>query len=181
MDRAADEMQKTCVRREWGIVVKLSTKGKYGLRAMIDLAQFCEDDAVSIGSISQRQNISESYLEQLVAKLRRAGLVTGIRGAQGGYRLALPADQISVGDILRALEGDLEAVQCSAGKEKGCGDADLCVAKYVWQKINESIAQTVDEIMLDQLVDQSRLAQRKKLLQSAEEDSGRDWSETGGE
>ena len=67
--------------------MKLSTKGRYGLRAMIDLAQYSEHEAVSINSISQRQNISESYLEQLVAKLRKAELVTGIRGAQGGYRL----------------------------------------------------------------------------------------------
>ncbi len=82
--------------------MKLSTKGRYGLRALIDLALYSENETVSIASISARQNISESYLEQLIAKLRKAGLVTSVRGAGGGYKLALPASEISVGDILRA-------------------------------------------------------------------------------
>ena len=148
--------------------MKLSTKGRYGLRALIDLAQYSEQEAVSISSISQRQNISESYLEQLVAKLRKAGLVTSIRGAQGGYRLARPASTISVGDILRALEGNLEAVECTAHTEEGCDGSDLCVTKYVWQRINESIAKTVDEMMLDQLVEESRKAQKKGTNQSVD-------------
>ena len=148
--------------------MKLSTKGRYGLRALIDLAQYSEQEAVSISSISQRQNISESYLEQLVAKLRKAGLVTSIRGAQGGYRLARPASTISVGDILRALEGNLEAVECTAHTEEGCDGSDLCVTKYVWQRINESIAKTVDEMMLDQLVEESRKAQKKRTNQSVD-------------
>ena len=84
--------------------MKLSTKGRYGLRALIDLALYSENETVSIASISARQNISESYLEQLIAKLRKAGLVTSVRGAGGGYKLAKPASEISVGDILRALE-----------------------------------------------------------------------------
>lgn len=146
--------------------MKLSTKGRYGLRALIDLAQYSEQEAVSISSISQRQNISESYLEQLVAKLRKAGLVVSVRGAQGGYRLARPASTISVGDVLRALEGNLEAVECSAHTDEGCEGADLCVTKYVWQRINESIARTVDEMMLDQLVEESRKAQKKTNNQS---------------
>ena len=148
--------------------MKLSTKGRYGLRALIDLAQYSEQEAVSISSISQRQNISESYLEQLVAKLRKAGLVTSIRGAQGGYLLARPASTISVGDILRALEGNLEAVECTAHTEEGCDGSELCVTKYVWQRINESIAKTVDEMMLDQLVEESRKAQKKRTNQSVD-------------
>lgn len=142
--------------------MKLSTKGKYGLRAMIDLAQYSEQETVSISSISLRQGISESYLEQLVAKLRKAGLVRSIRGAQGGYQLAKPSKEISVGDILRALEGNIEAVDCKAFNEQGCDGADLCVAKYVWQRINESIARTVDEIKLNQLVEESKRAQENR-------------------
>ena len=92
--------------------MKLSTKGRYGLRALIDLALYSEEDAVSIQSIAKRQNISDSYLEQLVRKLKHAGLVISVRGAQGGYKLAKPAEEISVGDVLRALEGSLEAVTC---------------------------------------------------------------------
>lgn len=148
--------------------MKLSTKGRYGLRAMIDLAQYSEQDAVSISSIAQRQNISESYLEQLVAKLKKAGLVMSTRGAQGGYRLAKPADTISVGDVLRALEGNLEAVVCSAHTDEGCQGSDLCVTKYVWQKINESIAETVDKMMLSHLVEESRKAQQKNADQSVD-------------
>ena len=141
--------------------MKISTKGKYGLRAMIDLAQYSEQEAVSISSIAQRQKISESYLEQLVAKLKKAGLVVSIRGAAGGYRLARPAADISVGDVLRALEGDVRAVICTAQTEEGCEGEELCVTKYVWQRINESIEKTVDEMMIDQLVAESRKAQEK--------------------
>ena len=141
--------------------MKISKKGKYGLRAMIDLAQYSEQEAVSISSIAQRQKISESYLEQLVAKLKKAGLVVSIRGAAGGYRLARPASGISVGDVLRALEGDVRAVICTAQTEEGCEGEELCVTKYVWQRINESIEKTVDEMMIDQLVAESRKAQEK--------------------
>lgn len=85
--------------------MKLSTKGRYGLRAMIDLAIHSKEEAVSIASIAARQKISESYLEQLIPKLRKAGMIVSVRGAGGGYMLAKPAKEISVGDILRALEG----------------------------------------------------------------------------
>ena len=88
--------------------MKLSTKGRYGLRALIDLAQYSEVEPVSINSISARQGISERYLEQLMALLKKAGLVKSIRGAGGGYVLAKEKEDISVGDVLRALEGKLE-------------------------------------------------------------------------
>ena len=110
--------------------MKLSTKGRYGLRAMIDLASHEEEGAVSIASISERQNISESYLEQLVRPLRKAGFIESVRGAGGGYVLAKPADSISVGDVLRVLEGGLEAVTCSVNEGLGgCDAADFCVTR----------------------------------------------------
>lgn len=137
--------------------MKLSTKGRYGLRALIDLAVFSDNETVSIASIAARQNISESYLEQLIAKLRKAGLVTSVRGAGGGYKLAKLAEEISVGDILRALEGSLDPVECPGLKEEStCGSSDFCVTKYVWQRINDSINQTVDGISLSQLVEESK-------------------------
>ncbi len=143
--------------------MKLSTKGRYGLRAMIDLAAYSEEAAVSIGSIAARQKISEGYLEQLVAKLKKAGLVVSIRGAGGGYQLARAAGEISVGDILRALEGNLDAVECAGLKpDAGCEDADVCVTKYVWQRINESITQAVDDIKLSQLVEESKKVKNKE-------------------
>ena len=136
--------------------MKLSTKGRYGLRALIDLAMYGEEEAVSIQSISARQQISDSYLEQLVRKLKRAGLVNSVRGAQGGYRLAQPAEEISVGDVLRALEGSIEAVSCGKEHNANCLGEDLCVARYVWQKVNKSIQETVDSITISQLVEESR-------------------------
>src|SRR5699024_6886305 len=114
-------------------------------------------EPVSIASISQRQGISERYLEQLMAKLKKAGLVESIRGAGGGYIIHGDAGKISVGDILRALEGSLEAVTCAAfHADESCQAQDICATKYVWQKINESIRTTVDGIYLDQLVEESR-------------------------
>ena len=130
--------------------MKLSTKGRYGLRAILDLAVYQDAGAVSIQSIADRQNISESYLEQLLAKLKKAGLVVSTRGASGGYRLAKDAGQISVGDVLRALEGSLDAVACPGlDGDGGCDTMDICVTKYVWKRINDSINRAVDEIMLD--------------------------------
>ena len=102
-------------------------------------------------------NISERYLEQLVALLKKAGLVKSIRGASGGYVLAKEMKDISVGDVLRALEGSLEPVKCAAfDPDEGCMASEGCVTKYVWQKINESITKTVDEIKLEELVLESR-------------------------
>ena len=138
--------------------MKLSTKGRYGLRAMIDLARYSEKEPVSISSIAMRQDISERYLEQLVGLLKKAGLVRSIRGATGGYVLTKSAGEISVGDVLRALEGSLEPVRCAAFySEEGCMASDGCVTKYVWQKINDSINEAVDKMMLDELVRESRI------------------------
>lgn len=92
-----------------------------------------------------------------MGKLRRAGLVVSVRGAGGGYRLARPSGEISVGEVLRALEGNLDAVTCPGTEEgPGCEEADLCVTRYVWKRINDSITQAVDTIMIEQLVEESR-------------------------
>ena len=120
-----------------------------------DRSVYSEKEPVSIQSIADRQNISERYLEQLMASLKKEGLVKSIRGANGGYQLARPAIGISVGDILRALEGDLRAVTCPANGEEGnggCENADLCVTRYVWQRINEGITHAVDTMYLNQLI-----------------------------
>ena len=140
--------------------MKISTKGRYGLRALIDLAQYSEIEPVSISSIATRQGISERYLEQLMTLLKKAGLIKSIRGAGGGYVLAKDVSDISVGDVLRALEGNLEPVDCAAfHQQESCEAAGGCVTKYVWQRINESINRTVDEIKLKQLVEESKNVQ----------------------
>ena len=142
--------------------MKLSTKGRYGLRAMIDLVQNSEQEPASIASIAARQRISESYLEQLIAKLKKAKLVKSVRGAGGGYIPNKAAEDISVGDVLRALEGSLDPVDCPGLlEENGCDSADVCVTKYVWKRINDSINRTVDEIKLSDLVIESLKVQRK--------------------
>ena len=143
--------------------MKLSTKGRYGLRAIVDLAANSQSGAVCISSIAQRQNLSESYLEQLMAMLKKAGLVTSSRGAYGGYRLGRPAEEISVGDILRVLEGGLEAAVCPGIENDGtCHGSDVCVAKNVWKRINDSITNAVDTLMLGELIEESRIAHEKK-------------------
>lgn len=143
--------------------MKLSTKGRYGLRAMLDLALYSEKMPVPISSISERQSISENYLEQLMAKLKKANIVKSIRGAQGGYTLAKDIETITVGDILRALEGDLKPVDCSViSQDKKCSEEDCCVTKFVWKKISDSINQVVDEIKLGDLV------REKKRLNGAD-------------
>ena len=137
--------------------MKISTKGRYGLRALIDLAQYSEIEPVSINSIAVRQGISERYLEQLMSLMKKADLVKSIRGVNGGYVLAKEMAEISVGDVLRALEGNLETVECTGfNEEDSCEAAGGCVTKYVWQRIYESINQTVNEISLKQLVDESK-------------------------
>lgn len=140
--------------------MKITTKGRYGLRALIDLAKYSEIEPVSINSIAARQGISERYLEQLMTLLKKAGLIKSIRGAGGGYVLAKEMSEISVGDVLRALEGNLEPVECTGfSEEASCEAAGGCVTKYVWQRINESINQTVNEISLKQLVEESKCVQ----------------------
>ena len=137
--------------------MKLSTKGRYGLRAMIDLADFSEEMPQSITNIAARQSISDRYLEQLMAKLKKAGLIVSIRGSQGGYVLAKPSDEISVGDILRALEGDLSPVKCMGIKgENGCSGSNTCVTRNVWKRIDDSIQNAVDSIYLNELVEDNR-------------------------
>lgn len=144
--------------------MKFTTRGIYGLRAMIDIAINEKDDPISIKSICERQNISENYLEQIVAVLKSNGFVKSSRGARGGYSLNKNAKNVSVGDILRALEGDLNPVDCIIlNDEKQCKDSELCVSKYVWKKISDSINEVVDNITLNDLVnEQEKLIEEKK-------------------
>ncbi len=140
------------------ILLKLTTKGRYGLRAVIDLAMYAKNEPVSLSDVAERQNISISYLEQLVAKLKKAGIVQSTRGAQGGYALAKAPEKISVGEILRALEGSLSPVDCSAVDGEGeteCSASNFCVTKYVWKRINDSINDTVNNMFLSELLEES--------------------------
>lgn len=137
--------------------MRLSTKGRYGLRAMVDLAAHGDLGPVPIQAIAKRQELSEKYLEQLLGMLKKAGLVRSIRGTAGGYQVQGNLNEISVGDILRALEGDLAPVDCTGcNVDSGCKTANSCVSKFVWQKMNDSMESTVNHIYLNELAEQAR-------------------------
>ncbi|WP_305768207.1 RrF2 family transcriptional regulator [Candidatus Epulonipiscium viviparus] len=137
--------------------MKLSTKGRYGLRAMIDIGVHSKEVPLSLRSISKRLDISESYLEQLISKLKKESLVISKRGAKGGYILGRNAAEITVGEILRALEGSLGPTVCTCedhGCTNCCGDTESkCVTKSVWIKIKDGINNVVDNIYLSELIE----------------------------
>ncbi|MGI6703431.1 MAG: RrF2 family transcriptional regulator [Clostridia bacterium] len=132
----------------------LSTKGRYGLRAAFDLALHYGEGPVPLKSISERQNLSVPYLEQLIAILRKDGLVTSVRGAQGGYMLSRHPSKISVGNILRSLEGPLAPAECVLDdNDKECIKADYCVTRVLWEKIMDSINSVIDSVSLQDMLD----------------------------
>jgi len=141
--------------------VKISTKGRYGLRAMVDLAVYSIGDHVSLKNIAERQNISEGYLEQVFSTLRKAGLINSIKGAQGGYVLAAKPADITVGAILRALEGNLSVIDEKDLSEKTNDSIEDCIRENVWNAINISINTVVDGISLEDLVNEY-----KKMINS---------------
>ncbi|ABN53726.1 MAG TPA: Rrf2 family transcriptional regulator [Hungateiclostridium thermocellum] len=131
--------------------MKMSTKGRYGLRAMLDIAVNSKGDIVSVKSIAERQNISESYLEQVFSILRKAAIVKSIKGAQGGYVLADDPSNITVGKILRTLEGNLNVVDID-DRDSEVSKEEKCINEFVWNKINKSIDKVVDNITLGDLL-----------------------------
>ena len=134
--------------------MKLSTKGRYGVKAMFDLALHGGDSPLPLKTIAGRQEISEPYLEQLISTLRKAGLVKSVRGARGGYLLALRPDQITVGSIIRSLEGSMAPTDCVAEDDPGdCVKADCCVTRGIWEKIRISIDNVIDSITLQDMID----------------------------
>ena len=124
--------------------MKLSTRGRYGIHAMFDLALYGQETPQPIKAIVEREGVPEAYLEQLIAVLRKGGLVTSIRGAQGGYMLSRPAGEITVGNVLRALEGDLSLVSCLAGEDV-CHKSGGCPTRAVWQKLRDGINQVLND------------------------------------
>jgi Rrf2 family transcriptional regulator, cysteine metabolism repressor len=133
--------------------VKLSTKGRYGLRAMVDLAVHSAGDHVSLNSIAERQNVSVNYLEQVFSTLRKADLVRSIKGAQGGYILAEIPSNVKVGTILRALEGNISVVdEDTEEHDPSLQNMQQCIKANVWDKINEKINTLIDSITLEDLV-----------------------------
>ena len=136
--------------------MKLSTKGRYGLRAMLDMALSEEEGPIASHTIAQRQEISERYLEQLLIPLKQAGLVKSVRGSQGGYILGRAPQNISVGDIIRVLEGPLAPVDCvNEINPDDCKRAESCVTRMIWAQVRDSIADILDSYSLQDLVNES--------------------------
>ncbi len=132
--------------------MKISTKGRYALRLMLDIALTASSGPVPLRDAARRQDISDKYLEQIVTQLGRAGLVRSVRGAGGGYLLTRSPEAYTVGEILRALEGSLAPVSC-AEDQSCCQRAEQCVAVEVWAEINRAVNQVVDHITLADLVE----------------------------
>lgn len=136
--------------------MKISTRGRYALRLMLDLAVHSTGEPVSLKDIARRQQISEKYLEQIISMLNKAGFVRSIRGAQGGYLLKKESSEYTVGEILRLTEGDLAPVDC-VGKESGaCGRKQECVTIRVWEQINQAVNQVIDNITLADMAEWQR-------------------------
>lgn len=134
-----------------GGLMKLSTKGRYGVKAMVDLAIHYGKEPVSIKSISERQNVSEYYLEQLFSPLRRSELIKSIRGAQGGYVLSKPPEKITVKEIMEVLEGPVEISDCL--EDGSCSNIDCCATRLLWARIKDSIDSVMESTTLKDMVD----------------------------
>lgn len=134
--------------------MKISTKGRYALRVMLDLAQNDAGEYIKVKEIANRQGISEKYLEQIIAVLNKAGYVKSVRGAQGGYRIAKEPRDYTVGMILRLTEGSLAPVACVEDDE--CGRCDTCETMEVWRDVYKAVNAVVDNVTLADLLEKRR-------------------------
>lgn len=133
--------------------MKISTKGRYALRLMIDIAMNDEGNPIRIKDVAERQNLSDKYLEQIISILNRAGFVKSVRGPQGGYRLKKKPEAYTVGMILRLTEGSLAPVTCVEEEEGECERQSGCVTYLLWKKMSDAINGVVDTITLQDLID----------------------------
>lgn len=145
--------------------MRLSIKAEYGLRAMFELARRYGQGPIPLRIIAEEQEISENYLEQLIAVLRRSGLVESVRGPQGGYFLAFPPGDIKVGDVIRVVEGPIAPMDCvSESIQKAhCRRAGTCASQVIWEKVRDSINEVLDGYYLSDMV---REAERLCRLES---------------
>jgi Rrf2 family cysteine metabolism transcriptional repressor len=145
--------------------MKISTRGRYGTRAMLDLANHYGQGPISLKDLATRQEISPKYLEQLLIPLRTAGIIKSIRGAKGGYVLAREPGMVSLDEIILILEGSMAPVECVDNPES-CHRACLCVTHEVWCAIGEKVTQMLHDITLRDLVNRDSEA-RKRGVQPA--------------
>lgn len=135
--------------------MRVSTRGEYGVRAMFDLALNYGNGPIPLKEVASRQLVSETYLEQLMGALRKAGLVASKRGAQGGYELAHPPERITIGQIIRVLEGPITPLDCLEAVDSGtgpyCGQPDQCVLRGLWKRLQDSMERVLDSTTLEDL------------------------------
>ena len=153
--------------------MKISTKGRYALRMMIDLAEHVPEGYVALKDVAARQEISLKYLEQIVTPLSRAGLVASAKGPQGGYRLARPAASYSVHEVLQSIEGNLAPVSCLELPENDCPRRDQCKSLPFWQELWSLMVSYMDAVTLADLVSAPNAVKEKaaciqKVLDNAE-------------
>ena len=135
--------------------MRLTTKGRFAVTAMMDLALRGEDGPVALAGVSERQKISLSYLEQLFAKMRRAGLVSGVRGPGGGYRLSRAAGLVTVAEIIEAVNEPIKATRCDSASSKSCiGSNGRCIAHGLWQEIGDRIQVFLASVSLADVLEQ---------------------------
>lgn len=152
---------------------KVSSKGRYAVKAVYELALHQGGGPLTVASIARAQNIPEQYLEQLMPLLKRAGIVSGFRGAQGGYRLVGDAAGVSVRDVVAAVEGPIIVAECSSEDGTGCAEMQWCIGPDVWTRVQEAVDEAMAEITMAQLVgEQARPHPRVAEQQTA-------WSEGG--
>ena len=146
--------------------MKLSTKGRYAVMAMVDIGQNGEGRPVSLAEISQRQEISQEYLEQLFAKLRKAGLVASARGPGGGYRLALPAGETFIYDIIAAVDEPMRVTRCEGDAVAGCVKGERCGTHDLWSSIGRQVNTFLSNVTLDDVVNRRNLALAASIRQA---------------
>jgi len=130
---------------------------------MFDLAQHYGTEPIPLKTVAERQNISENYLEQLIATLRKTGLVKSVRGSQGGYILARDPEKITVGDIIRVMEGPIAPVDCVSEIEPAeCDQSDYCITRSVWARVRDSLAELMDSISLADMLRDADKAERER-------------------
>lgn len=134
--------------------MRLTTKGRFAVTAMLDIALFEADKPVTLAGISERQSISLSYLEQLFSRLRKQGLVSSVRGPGGGYRIAKAHHEISVSDIITAVDEQIDATQC--GGSENCHDEGRCMTHELWASLNGKILEYLSGVSLADMVDMQR-------------------------
>ncbi|HPZ43391.1 MAG TPA: Rrf2 family transcriptional regulator [Bacillota bacterium] len=144
--------------------MKFSSRARYGLRAMLELAlNYNPEETMPLVQIAERQGISEGYLEQMMTLLRKGGLVRSVRGAQGGYRLNREPGKITVGEIVRCLEGPLGPTGCvSEDDPEACDRAEFCVTKILWEKVRDAIASVLDNTTLEDLCQETERIRHQK-------------------